>query len=181
MEKAQTHPEARRTNLTHFRRNSSCERAERFFFNGLEIQLHLRRIRSRVISSVTLVHLICSTIWSRRRVALINDYSSMYVCTRMIHILRFVIELKKLWTYFILCRAPRRTTQNTRYTTYIFSHGGSAPDQHCVFSGQPNRRGKRPQDRPTSSIIIEITHDYTRTSYSTESPHRYLASIFHLV
>ena len=154
MEKAQTHPEARRTNLTHFRRNSSCERAERYFFNGLEIQLHLRRIRSRVISSVTLVHLICSTIWSRRRVALINDYSSMYVCTRMIHILRFVIEQEKLWTYYPLCRAPRHTTQNTWYTTYIFSHGSSAPDQPRTSSwdsltGEANDHKIAP--RPASS------------------------------
>ena len=105
------------------------------------------------ISSVTLVHLICSTIWSRRRVV-INDFSFMYVCTRMIHILRFVIEQEKLWTYYPLCRAPRHTTQNTWYTTYLFSHGSSAPDQPRTFSwdsltGEANDHKIAP--RPASS------------------------------
>ena len=40
MKKAPTHSEARQTNSQHFRGYSSCERTERYFFNGLQIQLN---------------------------------------------------------------------------------------------------------------------------------------------
>ena len=39
-EKAPTHSEARKTNFQYSRGKSSCERSERYFFNGLQIQLH---------------------------------------------------------------------------------------------------------------------------------------------
>ena len=40
MENTPTHSEVRKTNFQHFRGKSSCERTERYFFNGLQIQLH---------------------------------------------------------------------------------------------------------------------------------------------
>ena len=40
LEKAPTYSEARKTNFQHFRGKSSCERTERYIFNGLQIQLH---------------------------------------------------------------------------------------------------------------------------------------------
>ena len=43
LEKAPTHSEARKTNFQHFRGKSSCERAEKYFFNGLQIQLHINK------------------------------------------------------------------------------------------------------------------------------------------
>ena len=40
LEKALTHSEAMKTNFQHFRGKSSCERTERYFFNGLQTQPH---------------------------------------------------------------------------------------------------------------------------------------------
>ena len=40
LEKTLSHSQARKTNFQHFRGKSSCERTERYFFNGLQIQLH---------------------------------------------------------------------------------------------------------------------------------------------
>ena len=152
----------------------------KILFKGLEIQLPTKDWAQEFF------HLSCLSIWFTPHFdhdVVWHLYTTILPCT-------YAYD-----TYFKVCHRAEKTMdvlhtlQSTQahdpeypiYNVHIFPWRLCARSALSVFSGQPNRRGKRPQDRHTSSIIMEITHDYTRTSYSTESPHRYLASIFHLV
>ena len=140
MEKAQTHPEARRTNLTHFRRNSSCERAERYFFNGLEIQLHLRRIRSRE-------YFICHACPFDLLHNLITTSCGTYKR------LFFHVRMYAYDTYLKVCHRAGKTMdvlptlQSTQahdpeyliHNVYIFPWLLCARSASHIFVGQPNR------------------------------------------
>ena len=86
MEKASTHSDASKTIFQHFRGKPSCQRTERYFFNGLQIQLrknwphhtfHIQKYVSRVTFNSAVLHAQCCSTQGRCRG---NHYNSHTRC-----------------------------------------------------------------------------------------------------